>query len=527
MIHTRRSLNGMTTAPHWLAAEAGADVLRQGGNAVEAMVAAAAAIAVVYPHMNSIGGDGFWLISEPGQPVRAIDACGPAAARADFDFYKQHECAAIPSRGGLAALTVAGAVSGWAKALEIGGGRIPLPELLAAAVRHAREGVVITRSQAELTVGKWDGLGDAPGFARTFAPQGVDAVVEGAVLKQPALAATLERLASAGLDDFYRGALAEAFAKGLEAAGSPLTLADLNGFSAMTVDPLTVALGCGDVYNMPPPTQGVSSLMILGLFDRLGVGEAEGFAHHHGLIESVKQAFILRNAQLCDPADMPTPAKDWLAPAFLDDLRSNIDMKSALPWPHVAKPGDTIWMGTADRDGRVVSYIQSIFWEYGSGVVAGETGVVWQNRGSSFSLDPAEANSLRPGKRPFHTLNPALARLKDGRVLAYGNMGGEGQPQTQAQVFSRHVFYGQPLQQALTAPRWLLGRTWGEETTSLKLEENFDPALIDALRGAGHEVETVPALNDVMGHAGALSLSRDGVFAGGSDPRSDGAAVGL
>jgi oxamate amidohydrolase len=160
-----------------------------------------------------------------------------------------------------------------------------------------------------------------------------------------------------------------------------------------------------------------------------------------------------------------------------------------LPWPHVAKPGDTIWMGAADAEGTVVSFIQSVFWEFGSGLTCTDTGVFFQNRGAGFSLDPGP-NQLGPYRRPFHTLNPALAQLRDGRVMAYGTMGGEGQPQTQAAVFTRHVLFGQDLQAAVTAPRWLLGKTWGDATTTLKLEDRFDPALVGALRAAGHEVET-------------------------------------
>ncbi|MCR9218614.1 MAG: gamma-glutamyltransferase [Alphaproteobacteria bacterium] len=530
MIYTRRSLHGMVSAPHHMAAEAGADVLRAGGNAVEAMVAAAAAIAVVYPHMNAIGGDGFWIIAEPGKDPVAIDAAGPAAAEATPDFYKGQGHAAIPARGPLAALTVPGTVDGWRAALDVAapwGPALPLPRLLEGAIRHAREGVPVTAGQEALTTEKLDQLKDAPGFADSFLAEGGAVPAEGSLLRQPGLAATLERLAEAGLEDFYRGDLARTLAAGLGAAGSPLALADLEGYRAFRTDPLSVDLSVGRAYNFPPPTQGVSALMILALFERLEVREAEGFAHVHGLVEATKQAFLLRNAHVTDPAHMDRDAADWLAADFLDARAAAIDPARAAPWPQPAKPGDTIWMGAADGEGRVVSFIQSTFWEFGSGVVPAGTGVVFQNRGASFTLDPAHANALAPGKRPFHTLIPALARLKDGRTLAYGNMGGEGQPQSQAAVFTRHVLFGQPMQEAITAPRWLLGKTWGEETTSLKLESRFEPALIDALKAAGHEVELVAPFTSMMGHAGAVAARADGVLEGANDPRSDGAAVGV
>ena len=460
----------------------------------------------------------------------SIDACGPAAARATRDFYADAGCEAIPARGPLAALTVAGTVGGWRAALEAAaswGAALPLGDLLASAIGHAKEGVSVTLGQADLTQAKRDELKDVPGFAETYLNGKGEAPGEGDVLVQDKLAATLARLAEAGLDDFYRGDVARALAGGLEKIGSPVRLSDLEAYRPLNTAPLTVSLKSGRVFNMPPPTQGVASLMILGLFDRLGITEAEGFDHIHGLVESTKQAFILRDQYVTDPAYMPVSAEDWLTSAFLDERAGRIDRARALPWPHVPKPGDTIWMGAADGEGRVVSFIQSIYWEYGSGIVPDGTGVHWQNRGMSFSLDPAHPNTLEPGKRPFHTLNPALAKLKDGRTLAYGNMGGEGQPQSQSAVFSRHVMFGQPLQEAITAPRWLLGRTWGDETTSLKLEGRFDPALVEALEGAGHDVEILEDFTSVMGHAGGVSVNADGRYEGASDPRSDGTAVGL
>jgi oxamate amidohydrolase len=530
MIYTKHGRSGMISAPHHLAAEAGANILRAGGNAVEAMVAAAATIAVVYPHMNSIGGDGFWIISEPGKEPIGIDACGPAAAKATIDAYKRAGCNSIPARGPLAALSVAGTVSGWASALEAAGSwgkSIPLTDILADAVGHGRAGVSVTLGQQKLTTEKLEEIKAVPGFAETYLSDEGKVLEEGARLKQAALATTLERLSQAGLDDFYRGDVARTLASGLENTGSFIRLNDLENYHALRTTPLSVNLDCGRIYNMPPPTQGVSALMILALFERLGVRQAESFDHIHGLVEATKQAFIQRDAHVTDPAFMSVDAATWLKAGFLDGRASNIDRSRALSWPHVAKPGDTIWMGAADQSGRVVSFIQSTYWEYGSGLVVPGTGVVWQNRGMSFSLDPTHHNALEPGKRPFHTLIPALARLDDGRTLAYGNMGGEGQPQTQAAVFSRHVMFGTPLQEAITAPRWLLGRTWGEDTTSLKLENRFDDALIEKLMAAGHDVELMEPFTSTMGHAGAVSVSQSGAFEGASDPRSDGTAVGL
>ncbi|WP_412558085.1 gamma-glutamyltransferase family protein [Thalassospira sp. MIT1370] len=527
MLRSRTALGGMVTAPHHLAAQAGRDILRDGGNAVEAMIAAAATIAVVYPHMNAIGGDGFWLIAEPGKDPVAIRACGGAAGAATPDFYRQQGHAAIPSRGPLAALTVAGAIGGWIKAADIAtgiGGKVPLERLLADAVHHARAGVPVTKSQVELTTTKMAELKDVPGFVDTYAANGIPAI--GDVLKQPALGATLEHLGKVGLDDFYRGDIARSNANGLAAVGSPIALADLESYHAKVMTPLSVRLSAGTVFNMVPPTQGVASLMILGLFDRLGVKAGDGFDHVHGLIETTKRAFIARNNHVGDPDRMTIDPMALLSDENLAQEAAKVSMQTAQPWPHVAKPGDTIWMGAVDANGVAVSYIQSIFWEFGSGIVVPETGVLWQNRGASFTLHDGP-NQLGPGRLPFHTLNPAMARLNDGSVLTYGTMGGEGQPQTQSAVFTRNVLFGQDLQEAITAPRWLLGKTWGDETTTLKLENRFDPALIDQLKSAGHAVEIVGPYEDMMGHAGGIRLRSNGVMEGATDPRADGAVAAI
>ncbi|HWK46241.1 MAG TPA: gamma-glutamyltransferase family protein [Stellaceae bacterium] len=535
MLETPRAMRGMITAPHHAAAESGLAVLREGGTAIEAMIAAAAAIAVVYPHMNAIGGDGFWLIAEPGRPPIGIDASGRTGAAVTPELYRRAGLSAVPSRGPLAANTVAGTIGGWQRALEISqgwGGSLPLSRLLADAVWYAHQGMPATRSQAFYTTSKQAELADQPGFAERFLVAGA-APAPGQIMRNPPLAALFERLAAAGLDDFYRGEAARSVAADLGRVGSPVTATDLAAHRAELVEPLSTQLSSGLVYNLPPPTQGLASLMILALYDRLKDTRASDFDHIHGLVEATKRAFLIRDAEIGDPGRLRHDPRAFLAPALLDRLAREIDPAAALPWPipvigeRPADAGDTIWMGVIDGAGRAVSFIQSIYWEFGSGVVLPETGIVWQNRGSSMVLDPTAPNALGPGRKPFHTLNPALARLDDGRVTVYGTMGGEGQPQTQAAVFSRHVMHGMPLQAAVTAPRWLLGRTWGAASTTLKLEDRIDSGTIAALRLAGHDVEVLPGFVDAMGHAGALSRHVSGVIEGATDPRSDGAVAGF
>ncbi len=532
-LHTAGHRRGVVCAPHGAAVADGRAILAEGGNAIEAMIAMAASIAAVYPHMNHIGGDGFWLIREPNGRVRAIMGAGRAGAKATRQFYRDAGHDEIPARGPLAALTVPGAIAGWmlaveaAKAQRGGGARLPLHVLFDAAIKRAREGYTVTRSQARLTVEKYAELETAPGFLEAFLVEG-KAPEAGVKLRQSAFAATLDQLANAGLDDFYRGDVGREIAADLERIGSPVTRADLERFRATVEAPLSVETQAGTLYNSPPPTQGLASLMILALFERLRVTQAESFAHIHGLVEATKRAFRVRDRVITDPDFIDGPLSKYLDAKFLDGEAGKIDARKAARWPAPDARGDTIWMGAADASGLVVSYIQSLYWEFGSGCVLPATGVLMQNRGASFSLDPKALNALSPGRRPFHTLNPALATLKDGRVIAYGTMGGDGQPQTQAAVFTRHVIFRQPLERALDAPRWLLGRTWGSEHTNLRMESRFDEGVIDRLMAAGHDVAVLDeAYSDTMGHAGAVILHADGTLEGGHDPRADGGAAGV
>ncbi|HSD55083.1 MAG TPA: gamma-glutamyltransferase family protein [Burkholderiales bacterium] len=530
MLNPTLGTRGMAVAPHSLASQSALDVLREGGNAIEAMVAAAATIAVVYPHMNSIGGDSFWLVHVPGRDVRGIEACGAAAASASIDWYRERGITgSIPFRGGVAANTVAGTISGWALAYEGGrevGGRLPLSRLLADAVHYARTGIPVTRSQHVNTANKCKELGSQPGFADLFLPGG-GVPAAGARFVQPRLGATLERLATAGLDDFYRGELARSFAAELAAADSPVALADLEAHRAQWRAPLALEHSLGRVYNMPPPTQGLVSLVILGVLDRLGIARLDplGADYVHLCVEAVKRAFTIRDRHITDPAFMTVDPAGFLAPQALDELTGRIDRRRAAPWGAGKGPADTIWMGVIDAEGRAVSFIQSLYHEFGSGVVLGSTGVCWQNRGCSFSLDERALNVLKPGRKPFHTLNPAMVLLEDGRTMVYGNMGGDGQPQTQSAVFTRTLVHGMNPAAAIAAPRWLLGRTWGQTTETLKLEGRFAPEVVAELRRRGHEVDVLADFDETMGHAGCAIRYPNGAFEGGSDPRSDGAVA--
>jgi len=529
-LYTAGHRRGVVCAPHSATVEDGRAILAEGGNAIEAMIAMAASIAAVYPHMNHIGGDGFWLIREPSGRVRAVMGAGRAGARATPRLYRDAGLDAVPARGPLAALTVPGAVAAWmlaAEAAQTLGGKLPFDVLLGPAIGHARDGYTVTRSQARLTAEKLPEMDKAAGFHDAFLIDGKVPEV-GTKLKQTALAATLEQLAHAGLEDFYRGDVGREIAADLERIGSPVTRVCLESFRATVEAPLSVETQAGTIYNAPPPTQGLASLIILALFERLRVDKAESFEHVHAIVEATKRAFRIRDRVICDPDRITADLHRFLSSAFFDAEAGKIDPRKAAKWPASYGEGDTIWMGAADASGLVVSYIQSLYWEFGSGCVLPATGILMQNRGASFSLDPQALNALAPGRRPFHTLNPAFAALKDGRVMAYGTMGGDGQPQSQAAVFTRHIVFGQPLDVALDAPRWLLGRTWGSAHTNLRMEQRFDGNLIDRLMAAGHDIAVLDEpYSDTMGHAGAVVLHPDGTLEGGHDPRADGGAAGV
>lgn len=511
------------TAPHYAASQAGQNILQQGGTAIEAMVAAAASISVVYPHMNSLGGDGFWLISEPGKEPIGIDASGTAVQKADLDFYSGQKH--IETRGPRACLNMAGAVSGWKRALDISHSWQPaleLEQLLSPAIGQAEWGIEVTQSLQNASEKTFDDLHRLDNFEQ-FLIKG-KSLRKGKILKLPKIAQTLKTLVNNGLDDFYQGDIAKMLAEDLASVGSPIQLSDFTQYQAKQVKPLSVNISTGKLYNLPAPTQGIASLLILALFDLVQHQANTEAEFIHLLVECSKQAFTVRDSVLTDASRLAIPLDHYLQEEQLNLLAKKVSLNKVLPWPHIAKPGDTVWMGACDQEGRMVSYIQSIYWEFGSGVVSPQTGIVWNNRGTSFSLQPDHLQQLKPGLKPFHTLNPAFAELKDGRRLSYGTMGGEGQPQTQAAVFSRYVYRQQALPKAIAESRWLLGRTWGDNSHNLKIEEDITQDVVRELVAKGHEVATVGACNELMGHAGAIVLRPDNSVASATDPRSDGKA---
>jgi gamma-glutamyltranspeptidase/glutathione hydrolase len=283
------------------------------------------------------------------------------------------------------------------------------------------------------------------------------------------------------------------------------------------------------IYNHPPSSQGFAQLLTLGIYNQLHLREHEGFAHIHGLIESIKRAWRIRDAVVTDFDHLTHEPQSFLTDDRFAEEAAAIDMQRAakVPLPPFGE-GDTVWMGAIDGQGCAVSYIQSLFWEYGSGCVLPKTGILLQNRGTSFSLDDKAKNPLIAGRRPFHTLNPPMAVFDDGRVMSYGTMGGDPQPQITAQTFIRSAMQGLPVSEAIDRPRFIFGRAYKADRATVKVEKRFDAAIVKDLEKAGHEVEWYDAdyVNPV-GHAGILIRDpRSGEIEADHDPRADGGARG-
>lgn len=541
---------GMVSSPHYLASASGLNALRRGGSAIDAAIAINATLCVVYPHMAGVGGDAFWLIAGPNvkgekgaKNIEAIEANGPSAELATRNYYLQKGCTnAIPSRGALAALTVPGAVDGWRLAHERYG-KLKWETLFEDAINYALNGTAITRSLADWLVADEDILRADKRMEKTFMPTGKPER-EGHVFKQPELAKTLESIAKHGARrGFYESDIAKTICSALEPQGSPLRADDFKNYHARWVTPISTSYRGYDVFQMPPSTQGFSALQILNMLEGINLSEInEGSAdYYHNIVECVKLAFADRDEWLTDPRFVDIPLDDFISKRYAEKRRQLIKNDMAAPFDDIkpgikyyeefeqplAAIGDTVYFCAVDSEGLTASNIQSIYHDFGACVMGGDTGVVMQNRGSFFSLDTAHPNRLEPNKHTFHTIIPAML-MKDGKpVMAYGTMGGEGQPQTQAALITRMIDYGFDVQQAIEAPRWLMGRTWGTASRDLALESTIPSEVSRELKLRGHPVKIVSEQDSIMGHAQAIRIHHDsGLYEGGADPRSDGCAMG-
>ena len=526
--------NGMVACPHALASQAGVDALRAGGSAVDAAIAASAALAVLYPHMTGVGGDAFWLIYDAKKnAVRYLDGGGRGAASASAQWFREKGMSEIPFRGILpATLTTPGAVSSWCEAHREYG-RLPLTRALEAAIGYARDGFPVT----ERLAGWIDSVqADLKPHAETMAIFMPDGKLPraGSKLANPNLARTLTALAEGGRSGFYEGDVARELARFSQANGGFFTADDLKAQSARWGEALKGTYRDVTIFETPAPTQGFTVLEMLNLLEpfELHTKPYLGAEHAHLMVQAKQIAYHDRDQHLADPLFSQVPMDMLISKDYANARRTLMDPARALPWDKIPSygslKGDTVFIAAVDKDGNAAALINSLYGVFGSGVVAGNTGVVLQNRSAYFSLDEAHPNCVAPGKTPLHTLIASLAFRNDKLWGVAGCMGADGQPQIHAQTYVSMIDYGRNIQEAVEAPRWLSGRfALGEDRDTLHIESRFPAATIDDLSRRGHQINRWGPFNELAGHAHGITIDPvSGMRMGGSDPRSDGAAIG-
>jgi gamma-glutamyltranspeptidase / glutathione hydrolase len=519
--------NGCVASPHHLASAAGQAVLAAGGNAVDAAVAANLALAVVTPYHCGVGGDLLAIVWDGNASGLASIGAAPSGATPDairraIEAGHGDGSVSLPGTAGMPTfgalpVTVPGAAAGWFDLLARWGTR-SFGTLAAAAIAYAEEGFPVSPHGAAHPERARRVLAAQPHWEETYGRMRA-----GERFVQPELAATLRALADDGPDAVYGGPIGERIVATLQEHGSTMTLDDLTQHRVGAPEPMRGRYRDVEVLELPPPTQGMTALTALGVLDALGdrLPEDPGLATHLQ-VEAVRAAMADRQEHLADPATMRVDPDELVARGRLGAIARRIDPARAGPWPPARPaPGGTAYLCAADRDGLLVSLIQSNFVGFGSGVVVPGTGIGLHDRGAHFSLDADDPNVIAPGKRPMHTLIPGLA-LRDGAPwTVFGTMGGDGQPQIHTQLLGAMVDEGVDPQAAVERPRWIVDVADG----AVELEDDADPVIADSLRERGHEVRAVPARSHGAGHAHAIQLVAGG-YVGGTDHRCEGAIVG-
>jgi gamma-glutamyltranspeptidase/glutathione hydrolase len=539
-----RGRSGAVVAPHHLATSAGLGILAAGGSAVDAAIATNAVLAVVMPNGCGLGGDAFWLIWDGATGRQtALNGSGRAPAAADAAAWRRAGRTSLPLRGPLT-ITTPGAVRSWAEAFRRHG-RLSRETVLAPASDLAAGGFPAWPGYVDAVETSWALFGASPdlpdrgaGWASIHRPNGRP-WRPGELVRQAALAATLERLAVAGFDDLYDGDLAEAQAAGLRVAGSPIVQADLRAQSASWEEPIATSYRGTQVTSHPPNSSGVVALEILNLLERFEPPPAGAFGAAgpadvdwiHAGIEAAKLAMADRDAHLGDPAFVEVPVEMLLSADHAAELAGRIDRRRAAPAPPSASPvgGGTVYLATVDGAGNAVSLIESNYMGFGSGVLDPATGIGYHNRGSYFTLQKGHPNELAPGKRPLHTLLPGML-FREGRPwVVLGSMGGDAQPQIHAQVVSTLVDGGVDVATAVGAPRWFVEPAEHyAPPVDVRLEVRFPAAIGAALRARGHPVTETAPFDSGLGHCHAIELVGGGPavdggsLAAATDPRSAG-----
>jgi gamma-glutamyltranspeptidase / glutathione hydrolase len=509
---------GMAATSHPLATLAALDVLRAGGNAADAAVAAVAVLCVVEPHMTGIGGDCFTLIADPGKPVWGYNGCGRAGAKASTEALLAKGMKNIEPTSPHA-VNVPGAIEAWGEILKAHG-TWPLDRLLAPAIRYAEHGFPVAPRVASDWKGLVVKLGNSAGATRHYLFNG-QAPAEGDVIKLPALAETLKAIAKNGPRAFYEGPIAEDMVATLQAKGSVLTVEDFANHRGEAVNPISTNYRGVDLVEIPPNTQGLTALVTLNILENFDMGalEALGSERYHLMLEAARIGFAVRDTHIAEPSFMRVATAALNDKAFAKQLAAKLDRSKRVPLPTAPTPGsDTIYLTVVDRDRKAVSFINSLYSAFGSAICAENSGVMLNNRGSGFVLNPGHPNALGPNKRPMHTIIPALA-MKDGRCdTTFGVMGAHYQPMGHVQMIMNMYDYGMDIQTAIDAPRAFFD---GDNTV---IERGIPAAAVEGLKARGHNVVVAPT---PWGGAQAIRIDwKRGVLIGGSEPRKDGCALG-
>ena len=516
--------HGMVAAAHPLATLAGVDVLRAGGTAADAAVAVNAVLAVTQPHMCGVGGDIFCLYYEAATGrVHFLNGAGRSGARAGLDELHRRGMDRLPVIGA-ETVSVPGCVRGWAMLLERFGTR-SLGDLLGPAIAHA-EGFPCT-SLLSQAIGEYAVVNPDPEWRRIFTAGG-HAPALGASLVQADLARTLRDLAREGPDLFYRGRVAHAIAQRMATDGF-VTLDDLAAHTGEWGAPLTTTYRGDTIYQTPPPTQGVAALLAYNMLETVDLKRhrLHSTEHLHLLLEIVKLAYADRDRWIADPVRARVPVEGLLDKAYAARRMAAFDPGKAGEYTPGEPEGDTTGFVVADGRGNLIAVIQSLFNSFGSGVVPPGTGVVLQNRGRHFSVDPEHPNAFAPSKRPFHTLIASIVMREERPLLGFSTMGGNGQAMFHAQVLTNVLDYGLDMQEAIERPRFLIGSFLPDEPAdSIHIEGRIAARVLSALARKGHRVKQAPDFFGRTGHAHGIVV-RDGTFMGGADPRGDGAALGF
>jgi gamma-glutamyltranspeptidase/glutathione hydrolase len=509
------------STPHRDATSAGLAAFDAGGSAVDAAVAAAAALAVVAPHMCGIGGDLFALVREPGGRIVALNASGAAPALVDVDAVRADH-ARMPEHGPLT-VTVPGAVSGW-WALAERWARRGLAAALAPAIVLAREGVAVSRTLAEDLRTESERVRSDPGLAEVLTADGAP-LAEGEALVQPALARTLEVIAKAGPTALYGGDVGRALADHLAGLGSAMTIDDLLAHEPQLSEPLSLEYRDLEVSVPTPNSQGFVLLQAMAVIERLGI-DPDPLGPDAGLIAEVfRLVSIDRDRYNADPRRVLVPTHRLLAPDHLAEIAIRVRERPGERGV-ARRAADTIALVAADDSGLAIALVQSLFDAFGSGILEPTTGIVLHSRGSAFTLDPGHPNLLAGGKRPAHTLLPVIVHRGGSLAAVAGTMGGGGQPQIDAMTLIRAFDLDMDAASAVAAPRWLVGgMSLGSATRAIVAETSVPPAARRAFSAAGFDIDDVGALDGAVGHAHLLLAREDGVFEAGSDPRADGGAA--